>query len=116
LRRVVQRKEPQRAESVDPPINRVARGGVDPIPLSSSLRRFRFHFRLFPVAVALLKSCDRLAPERTPVQPLAPASHVLAPPLCAALLLRMRVETLCNIMFLTYLRSLVFPLVLMLQI
>jgi hypothetical protein len=42
-------------------------------------------------------SCDRLAPERAPVQPPTPASHVLAPPLCTVLLLRMHVKTLCNI-------------------
>jgi hypothetical protein len=33
LGRVVRSKEPQRIDSVDPSINRVSWGGVDPIPL-----------------------------------------------------------------------------------
>jgi hypothetical protein len=43
-----------------PPINRAARGGVDPIPLSSSSRRSHFHRCRSPAVVALLGlSCSR---------------------------------------------------------
>jgi hypothetical protein len=82
---------------VDPPISRAALVRVDHIPLSSSSRRFHFHSRRFPAAVELMRSCDRLAPARAPIRPLAPAGHVLVPPPRTALLLCMRVKTLCNI-------------------
>jgi hypothetical protein len=63
-----------------PPINRTARGGVDPIPLhlppSLSLSRVRRS----NLATAFLP--------RPSVQPPAPAKHVLAPPLRAVILLR----------------------------
>jgi hypothetical protein len=54
LKRVVQRKEPQRAEPVDPNINRVSWVGVDPIRTSSSSRRSRFRRRSFPAILRLL--------------------------------------------------------------
>jgi hypothetical protein len=79
-----------------PPINRTARGGVDPIHLRlppsmslplASLSLSRTHRS--DLATALLP--------RPPVQPPAPANHVLAPLLCAVFLPRMRVKTLCHI-------------------
>jgi hypothetical protein len=82
--------------SVGPPINRTARGGVDPIPL-----------RLPPVAVASTSIAFSLSSRRSnlatvllprpPVQPPAPPRLVLAPPLRDVLLLHMRVKTLCHI-------------------
>jgi hypothetical protein len=75
-----------------PPINRAARGGVDPIPLSSSSRYSHFPHHRFPAI---------LRPPRSracaPIQPPAPADHVLALPPCIVLLLRMCIKTLCTI-------------------
>jgi hypothetical protein len=81
---------------VDPPINRAARGGVDPIPL-----------RLPPVADASTSIAFSLSPRcsdlatpllpRPPNQPQAPVRYVLAPPLHTVLLSHMRVKTLCHI-------------------
>jgi hypothetical protein len=80
LKRVVRRKEPQRVDPVDPPINRAARVGVDPIHLSSSSRRSRFCHHCFPTVLRLL--CSRA---RAPIQPPVPTGHTLAPLLRATL-------------------------------
>jgi hypothetical protein len=95
LRCIVRWKEPQRIDSVDPHINRTARGGVDPIPL-----------RLPPIAVAspsiafsLPRRSDLVTALllRSPIQPPAPPRLVLALPLHTVLLLCMIVNTLCHI-------------------
>jgi hypothetical protein len=73
-------KGPATGKSCGPPINRAARVGVDPILLSSSSRRSHFCRRCFPTVLRL--PCFRA---RTPIHPLAPAGHALAPLLRAAL-------------------------------
>jgi hypothetical protein len=81
LGRVVRSKEPQRIVSVDPSINRVSRGGADPIPFIS------FRSLMSPsLSLVLQRSCDRHAPKL-----------VLAPSLRDVLLLRMHVKSLCHI-------------------
>jgi hypothetical protein len=67
-------------KSSGPPIKKVAWVGVDSIRLSSSSRRSRFRRRHFPTVLRLLRSRAS-----APIQPLAPTSHALAPPLHAAL-------------------------------
>jgi hypothetical protein len=75
---------------VDPPINRTAQGGVDPIPFIF-LRRFLFHSRAqrSDLATAMLP--------RPSIQPPVPTKFVLAPPLRAIILVRVCVKTLCHI-------------------
>jgi hypothetical protein len=60
LGRVVRSKEPQRIDSVDPSINRVSRGGVDPIPLI-----FFLSLPSLSLFLVLQRSCDRRAPAPT---------------------------------------------------
>jgi hypothetical protein len=77
---------------VDPSINRVSRGGVNPIP---------FVFLLLLPSLSLSLSCySDLATAVLP-RPLAqlppPSRLVLAPPLRAVFLRRMRVKSLCHI-------------------
>jgi hypothetical protein len=81
LKRVVRQKEPQQADSVDPPINRAARVGVDPIPLSSSSCHSHFQRRSLPTI--LRPPCSRA---HASIQTLTPASHTLAPPIHVVLL------------------------------
>jgi hypothetical protein len=79
-----------------PPINRTARGRVDPIPLrlppSLSLL-------LPPLSLSRVRGSDLATAllQRPPFQLPAPARLVLEPPLHAVLLLRMRIKTLCHI-------------------
>jgi hypothetical protein len=95
LGRVVRSKEPQRIDSVDPSINRVSRGGIDPISL--------IFFLSFPSlslpSLSLSRATGTLRPLCSHVR--SPSTHlwlgfVLAPPLCAVFLQRMRVKTLCH--------------------
>jgi hypothetical protein len=81
LKRVVRRKEPQRADPVDTPINRAAWVGVDPVLPSSSSRRSHFRRHSFPAILQPLRSDARI-----PIQSPVPVVRALAPPLRAALL------------------------------
>jgi hypothetical protein len=64
-----------------PPINKEARGGVDPIPLSSSSRHCRFLFRRCPAILRPSCSHARTRPASISGQPRASA----AAPCCAPL-------------------------------
>jgi hypothetical protein len=75
LKRVVRRKEPQRAYPVDPPIIRVAWVGVDPILPSFSFRRSRFLRHSFPPILRHLHSHTRI-----PIQSPVLVVRSLAPP------------------------------------
>jgi hypothetical protein len=81
---------------VDPSINRVSRGGVDPIPLIffiSFLLLFLRRSRSFSCYSDLVTAVlPRLRAHLPP-----PARLVLAPPLCAVLFQRMHVKILCHI-------------------
>jgi hypothetical protein len=80
---------------VDPPINRVTQGGVDPIPFVFLLSR-----SLSLLSLSLSHAAANLATAVLP-RPLAqlpPAAELtLAPPLCAVFLRCMRVKSLCHI-------------------
>jgi hypothetical protein len=88
-------KEPQRIDSVNPPINRDTRGGVDSIPLLLATSRSL----PLPSLSHSFSRCSNLVPA-VPLRPLVqlptPARPEPAPPLRATLLQCMRIKTLCQ--------------------